>query len=96
MRSKSTSALRSEACNALGASDGVIDSSISLEAACLRAAANNKRGVKATLRDQRSTCSRQLRLAISRHAPVKKHCLATTPEPPLGNANPKGRSEAQT
>ncbi len=31
-----------------GASDGVIHSSISLEAACLRAAANNKRGVKAT------------------------------------------------
>ncbi len=32
----------SAACNALGASDGVIHSSISLEAACLRAAANRK------------------------------------------------------
>ena len=39
------------ACAKLGASDGVSHGSISLEAACLRAAANSKRGVKATLRD---------------------------------------------
>ena len=36
----SSSSLHSEACNALGASDGVIHSSISLEAVCLRATAN--------------------------------------------------------
>ena len=36
----SSSSLHSEACNALGASDGVIHSSISLEVASLRAAAN--------------------------------------------------------
>jgi len=36
----SSSSLHSEACNALGASDGVIHSSISSEAACLRATAN--------------------------------------------------------
>ena len=37
----SSSSLHSEACNALGASDGVIHSSISQEAARLRATANN-------------------------------------------------------
>ena len=37
----SSSSLHSAACNALGASDGVIHSKISFEAACLRAAANN-------------------------------------------------------
>ena len=37
----SSSSLHSEACNALGASDGVIHSRISLEAVSLRAAANN-------------------------------------------------------
>ncbi len=37
----SSSSLHSEACNALGASDGVIHSSISFEAVSLRASANN-------------------------------------------------------
>ena len=36
----SSSSLHFEACNALGASDGVIHSSISLEVVCLRATAN--------------------------------------------------------
>ena len=40
----SSSSLHSEACNALGASDGVIHSRISQEAVSLRAAANNERG----------------------------------------------------
>ena len=39
----SSSSLRSEACSALGASDGVVHSSISLKAACSRAAANRRR-----------------------------------------------------
>ena len=37
----SSSSLHSEACNALGASDGVIHSSISLEVVSLRASTNN-------------------------------------------------------
>ena len=40
----SSSSLHSEACNALGASDGVIHSSISSEVVCLRATANNVQG----------------------------------------------------
>ena len=40
----SSSSLHSEACNALGASDGVIHSSISLEVVSLRAATNNALG----------------------------------------------------
>ena len=39
----SSSSLHTEACNALGASDGVIHSRISHEAACFRAAANARR-----------------------------------------------------
>ena len=38
----SSSSLHSEACNALGASDGVIHSSISLEVVSLRATTNNQ------------------------------------------------------
>ena len=43
----SSSSLRSKACNASGASDGVIHSSISLEAACSRVAAKRKLGASA-------------------------------------------------
>ena len=39
----SSRSLHSEACNALGASDGVVHSRISQEAVSLRAAANNER-----------------------------------------------------
>ena len=41
LQASECSSLHSEACNALGASDGVIHSSISLEAVSLRASAND-------------------------------------------------------
>ena len=56
----------------------------------MRAAANSKCGVKATLPDlSRSTRLRQIRYAILRHTPVKKRCLAPRPNA-VGNAT-KGR-----
>ena len=44
----SSSSLHSEACNALGASDGVIHSRISLEVVSLRASTNKIRNTKST------------------------------------------------
>ena len=40
----SSSSLHSEACKALGGSDGVVHSTISLAAICMRAVANNSDG----------------------------------------------------
>ena len=53
-----SSSLHSEACNALGASDGVIHSTISLEVACFWAAANDM----------------QILSDIQREARAKKRC----------------------